>query len=178
MRIYKKVIFLPLAVWLLLGAFGSSAYSQTKVGYIDSKKIIEGMQETQDAKTRLNNLVSEWQTELQTLQDSLKAMKADYENKKLILTDQLKQQIEQEITNLNTQIEQFKVDKFGEGGEYFQRQVEFMRPVHDKIFSAIQQVARDEDFDYVFDRSSEILLLYVNERYDITAKVQTLIQGP
>lgn len=178
MRIYKKVIFLPLAVWLLLGAFGSSAYSQTKVGYIDSKKIIEGMQETQDAKTRLNNLVSEWQTELQTLQDSLKAMKADYENKKLILTDQLKQQIEQEIANLNTQIEQFKVDKFGEGGEYFQRQVEFMRPVHDKIFSAIQQVARDEDFDYVFDRSSEILLLYVNERYDITAKVQTLIQGP
>ncbi len=178
MRIYKKVIFLPLAVWLLLGAFGTSAYSQTKVGYIDSKKIIEGMQETQDAKTRLNNLVSEWQTELQTLQDSLKAMKADYENKKLILTDQLKQQIEQEITNLNTQIEQFKVEKFGEGGEYFQRQVEFMRPVHDKIFSAIQQVARDEDFDYVFDRSSEILLLYVNERYDITAKVQTLIQGP
>src|SRR5690606_19322813 len=151
MRIYKKVIFLPLAVWLLLGAFGTSAYSQTKVGYIDSRKIIEGMQETQDAKTRLNNLVSEWQTELQTLQDSLKAMKADYENKKLILTDQLKQQIEQEITNLNTQIEQFKVEKFGEGGEYFQRQVEFMRPVHDKIFSAIQQVARDEDFDYVFD---------------------------
>lgn len=177
MRIYRKVFYLPLIVCLFLGAAGITN-SQTKVGYIDSKKIIDGMQETQDAKTRLNDLVSGWQTELQTLQDSLTTMKADYENKKLILTDQLKQQIEQEITGLNTQIEQFKVQKFGEGGEYFQKQVEFMRPVHDKIFSAIQQVAREEDFDYVFDRSSEILLLYVNERYDITARVQTLIQGP
>jgi outer membrane protein len=178
MRKFNKIFLLPLMASLLVLFSGTNGNSQTKVGYIDSKRIIDGMQETQDAKTRLNDLVSTWQTELQVLQDSLKSMKADYENKKLILTDQLKQQIEQEITDLNTQIEQFKVAKFGEGGEYFQKQVEFMKPVHDKIFSAIQQVAREEDFDYVFDRSSEILLLYVNERYDITARVQTLIQGP
>ena len=157
---------------------GSTLHAQTKVGYIDSKRIVESMQETQDAKSRLDNLVSEWQSELTLLQDSLKTMKDDYENKKLILTEQLKSQIEQEIKDLSTYIENFKIQKFGENGEYFQKQVEFMKPVQDKIFSAIQQVAREEDFDYVFDRSSEILLLYVNERYDITAKVQELVNGP
>ena len=136
------------------------------------------MQETQDAKSRLDNLVAEWQTELKVLQDSLKAMKEDYENKKLILTDQLKQQLELEIRDMEAQVEDFKIQKFGENGEYFQKQVEFMKPVHDKIFSAIQKVAREDDYDYIFDRNSEILLLYVNERYDITAKVLELVQGP
>lgn len=176
MKIFKISTYIFCII--VLFSMSSVLYSQTKVGYIDSKRIVESMQETQDAKSRLDNLVSEWQSELTLLQDSLKAMKDDYENKKLILTEQLKSQIEQEIKDLSTYIENYKVQKFGENGEYFQKQVEFMKPVHDKIFSAIQQVAREEDFDYVFDRSSEILLLYVNERYDITAKVQELVNGP
>lgn len=175
-----KIIKINAYIFSLIVLFSasSSVSAQTKVGYIDSKRIVESMQETQDAKSRLDNLVSQWQSELTQLQDSLKIMKDDYENKKLILTDQLKSQIEQDIKTLSTEIENFKIQKFGENGEYFQKQVEFMKPVHDKIFSAIQQVAREEDFDYVFDRSSEILLLYVNERYDITAKVQELVNGP
>lgn len=177
MNACRRFIFLSLIALCLYG-FAAPAQAQTKVGYLDSKKIIDGMQETQDAKSRLDNLVSEWQTELKVLQDSLKVMKDDYENKKLILTEQLKQQLEQEITGMQTRIEDFKTQKFGENGEYFQKQVEFMKPVHDKIFSAIQKVAREDDYDYIFDRNSEILLLYVNERYDITAKVQTLVQGP
>lgn len=177
MNAYRRFIFLTFAA-LAFFAFASTVNAQTKVGYIDSKRIVDGMQETQDAKSRLDNLVTEWQAELNVLQDSMKIMKEDYENKKLILTDQLKQQLEQEIKDIQTQIEDFKTQKFGENGEYFQRQVEFMKPVHDKIFSAIQKVAREDDYDYIFDRNSEILLLYVNERYDITAKVLTLIQGP
>jgi outer membrane protein len=177
MDAYRKFIFLSVIVFSFYG-FVSPATAQTKVGYIDSKKIIDGMQETQDAQSRLNNLVGDWQNELKILQDSLKTMKDDYENKKLILTEQLKQQLEQEIKDLGTEIEDFKAQKFGENGEYFQKQVEFMKPVHDKIFSAIQKIAREDDYDYIFDRNSEILLLYVNERYDITAKVQTLVQGP
>ena len=135
------------------------------------------MQEATDAKQKLDNLVAEWQRELTVLQDSLKNMKEDFDKKKLILTEQLKQQKEQEIADLETFISNFKVGKFGENGEYFQKQKEFMKPVQDRIFLAIQTVAEDEDFDYVFDRSSEILLLYVNERYDLTAKVMKIIEG-
>ncbi len=146
-------------------------YAQTKVGYIDSKRIIDAMQDSRDAKLRLDNLVTEWQGELKVLQDSLKFIKDDYEKKKLILTDQLKQQTEAQITGLETAVTNFKVQKFGENGEYFQKQTEFMKPVQDRIFKAIETVAKDGGFDYVFDRSSDIMLLYVNENYDLTAKV-------
>ncbi len=64
----------------------------------------------------------------------------------------------------------FKVQKFGEGGEYFQKPTDFMKPVQDRIFKAIETVAKDGGYDYVFDRSSDILLLFVNENYDLTLK--------
>jgi len=175
--IFQKRFFLYLLLVLFFFIYSSSSFAQTKVGYIDSKKIVESMQEATDAKQKLDNLVAEWQRELTVLQDSLKNMKEDFDKKKLILTEQLKQQKEQEIADLETFISNFKVGKFGENGEYLQKQKEFMKPVQDRIFLAIQTVAEDEDFDYVFDRSSEILLLYVNERYDLTAKVMKIIEG-
>jgi outer membrane protein len=162
---------------VVLIGYSSLASAQTKVGYIDSKKIIDAMQESRDAKTRLDNQVTEWQIELTKLQDSSKIIKEDYDKKKLILTDALKTQFETDIKRLDDAITNFKVQKFGENGEYFQKQVEFMKPVQDRIFLAIEKVAKEDGFDYVFDRSSEILLLYVNEKYDLTAKVQKIVEG-
>jgi len=173
--IRSVIIFFSLTFCLLV--FISDTFSQTKVGYIDSKRILESMQESRDAKQRLDNLVEQWQIDLKTIQDSLKNLKDDYEKKKLILTDQLKQQIEKQISDLDATVINFKVQKFSETGEYFQKQTEFMKPVQDRIFKAIEIVAKDGNFDYVFDRSSDILLLYVNENYDLTAKVIKEIEG-
>lgn len=135
------------------------------------------MQEAKDAKQKLDNLVQEWQKQLTDLQDSLKRTRDDFEKKRLILSEQLKQQYEKNIKDLETNVSNFKVQKFGEGGEYFQKQVEFMKPVQDRIFKAIETVAKKEDFDYIFDRNSDLLLLYVNEKYDVTAKVQKVVEG-
>lgn len=171
----KVIVFICLLTALVCST--SEILSQTKVGYIDSKRILESMQESRDAKLRLDNIVSQWQTDLKTLQDSLKTLKDDYEKKKLILTDQLKKQTEKQIADLEGSVSTFKIQKFGESGEYFQKQTEFMKPVQDRIFKAIETVAKDGGFDYVFDRSSDILLLYVNETYDLTAKVVREIEG-
>ncbi|MBK6771500.1 MAG: OmpH family outer membrane protein [Ignavibacteria bacterium] len=170
----SPVFFIIVLFTVLISA---ESFSQTKVGYIDSKKILESMQDSRDAKMRLDNLVTQWQSDLKVLQDSLKLIKEDFEKKKLILTDQLKQQTEKKIGELETSVNNFKVQKFGETGEYFLKQTEFMKPVQDRIFKAIETVAKDGSFDYVFDRSSDILLLYVNENYDLTAKVIKEIEG-
>lgn len=135
------------------------------------------MQEAKDAKQKLDNLVQEWQKQLTDLQDSLKRSKEDFEKKRLILSEQLKQQYEKTIKDLETTVINFKVQKFGEGGEYFQKQVEFMKPVQDRIFKAIETVAKKDDYDYIFDRNSDLLLLYVNEKYDVTLKVQKVVEG-
>jgi outer membrane protein len=163
------VILLPLSV--------CNVSAQSKIGYVDSKIIIESMEDARDAQKNLDNIVTQWKGELQQLNDSLTLLKEDFEKKKLILTDKVKQQKEEEIKNLEKKISEFKTTKFGENGEYFQKQNELMKPVQDKIFKAIQDVAREGSYDYVFDRSSEILLLYVNEKYDLTQKVIKKLEG-
>ena len=82
----NKVKTLIFFIGLFIG-LASLSQAQTKVGYIDSRKIIDGMQESRDAKTRLDNQVAEWQSELTKLQDSLKIIKDDYDKKKLINLD-------------------------------------------------------------------------------------------
>ena len=176
MKSIKKSLLISCLLFVFLN-LSSLVLSQTKVGYIDSKRILDAMQDSRDAKSRLDNLVSQWQAELKNLQDSLKIAKDDFEKKKLILTDQLKEQTEAQIAALENAVTNFKVEKFGENGEYFVKQTEFMKPVQDRIFQAIEIVAKDGGYDYVFDRSSEILLLYVNENYDLTLKVLNQIQG-
>ena len=61
--------------------------------------------------------------------------------------------------------------KFGHNGELFQKQDEIMKPVQNKVFNAITDIAKEEELDFVFDRSGDVLLLYAKEEYDITAKV-------
>ncbi|HMS63615.1 MAG TPA: OmpH family outer membrane protein [Ignavibacteria bacterium] len=173
-KMHLSIVSVIVFVLLILSG---DIYSQTKVGYIDSKKILESMQDSRDAKQRLDMLVAQWQTELNVLQDSLKILKSDYEKKKLILTEQLKIQTENQINELESRVTNFKVQKFGENGEYFQKQTEFMKPVQDRVFKAIETVAKDGKYDYVFDRNTDVMLMYVNEDYDLTMKVINEIAG-
>lgn len=172
-----KILSLLILSGIIFIAISESVNAQTKVGYVDSKRLVDALPESRDAQQRLDNLVTDWQNEIRELQDSLENKIRDFENKKLILTEELKTQIEQEITNLRNFIETFRVNKFGENGEYFQKQVEFMKPVQEKIYDAITRVAEQENFDYVFDRNSDIFLLYVNERYDLTQKAIRILTG-
>ena len=43
--------------------------------------------------------------------------------------------------------------------------------MENKIFNVIQQIATDEDLDFVFDRSGDVMMLYAKEKYDLTVKV-------
>lgn len=169
-----KIRFFLTAVLLI---FNGLLYSQAKIGYVDSKVIIDGMEDAKDAQTNLDNLVQTWKGEIQQLNDSLNYLKDDFEKKKLILTDNIKKQKQEEIADLEKKISDYKLSKFGESGEYFQKQNELMKPVQDKVFKAIQDVAKEGGYDFVFDRSSQLLLLYMNEKYDLTQKVINKLQG-
>src|SRR3990172_3407920 len=158
-----------LIIFLLVAAF--PILSQQKIGYIDSKVILDNLQDAKDAQTNLDNLVLKWKGELQGLNDSLAFLKDDFEKKKLILTEKVRQQKEEEIKTMEKRISDFRLMKFGENGEYFQKQNELMKPVQDRMFKAIQDVAKEGGYDFVIDRSSQLLLLYMNDKYDLTQKV-------
>ncbi len=160
----KKFIFLILITTVSLS-------SQIKVGYVDSETIMKQLPEAQEAQRKVEALIQQWQVELQKMKDEWKSKYDEYERRKLILTDEARAQMERELSELDRKIADFQMQKFGPDGELYHRQDELIKPIQDKIFNAIKEVAIEEGFDFVFDKSGEILLLYANEKYDLTQKV-------
>ena len=166
---YMKRFFVTCVLLLLVLPGLSNA--QMKIGYVDSDALMDKLPDAQDAKQKLDVLVQEWQGELNKIENTWKTKYDDYEKRKLIMTDQARAELEAELVKLEKQISEYREKKFGTNGEMFQKQDELMKPVQNKVFSAIKEVAQEEDYDYVFDRSGDILLLYAKDKYDITMKV-------
>ena len=164
-----KLIFTSLFVYLPLMSFVSSA--QLKIGYVDSDTIMDNYPDVQDARQKLDALIQEWQTELRKLESDLKLKQDDYDKRKLIMTEQTSTEAKADITKLEKEIADYRDKKFGANGELFQKQNELMKPLQNKVFTIIQQVATEEALDFVFDRSGDILFLYAKPEYDVTSKV-------
>jgi outer membrane protein len=164
-----KLIIISLFVYLPLLSFVSNA--QLKIGYVDSDTIMDNYADVQDARQQLDAIVQEWQSEVRKLESELKAKQDDYDKRKLIMTEQTSIEVMAEITKLQKDIADYRDKKFGANGELFQKQNELMKPIQNKVFTIIQQIATEEEMDYVFDRSGDILFLYAKPEYDLTVKV-------
>jgi outer membrane protein len=164
-----------LAVIAMLVAGG--AFAQSKIGHINSEAIMQALPEAVDAQRSLDGMVAQWESELQKMQADWKKKFDDYDKKKLILTDQARADAEKDLRDLDQAIADFRNKKFGQNGELFQKQNEVMKPIQNKIFKVLEDIAKEDGFDYVFDRSGEILLLYANEKNDLTQRVLARMQS-
>ena len=164
----KKIV---LSVLLYVFIFAGFSYSQLKIGYVDSKTILSKLPDAQDARQKLDAIIKDWQNDLKKLEDQKKVKQDDYDKRKLIMTEQTRKDLEDEIKKIDQQIADYRDKHFGANGELFKQQEDLMKPVQNKVFNAIQDVAKDEDLDFVFDRSNAIVLLFAKDKYDITALV-------
>lgn len=167
MNTYMRLTITVLFALALTGV----ASGQAKIGWINSAAIMEKLPEAQDAQHQIDNLIADWQAELAKIQNEWQKKYEEYDKKKLIMTDQLRVQSEKELQDLDKRIADYRNKKFGQNGELFTKQNELMKPVQNKIFKVISDIAKEDDYDYIFDKSGDILLMYTNEKYDLTARV-------
>lgn len=162
-------------MFFLLIVFFFSSFSfikaQLKIGFVDSDTIMDKFPDAQDARQKLDALIQDWQAELAKLEGNWKTKYDDYEKRKLIMSDQIRAEAEAELIRLEKQIADYRDKKFGANGELFQKQDEIMKPVQNKVFNAIKDVAKEKDFDFIFDRSGDIMLLFAKDEHDVTALV-------
>jgi outer membrane protein len=164
----KKVLILT---FLFVSSITVLTNGQLKIGYVDSDTIMDKFPDAQDARQKLDAIIQEWQTELTKIEGNWKTKYDDYEKRKLIMTDQTRVETEAELVKLEKQISEYREKKFGTNGELFLKQDEIMKPVQNKVFTAIKDVAKDENLDFIFDRSGDVMLLFAKDQYDVTALV-------
>jgi outer membrane protein len=164
----KKILVL---VILITALFSVRIVAQMKIAFFSSEAILKLLPDAQDAQKQLDQLVADWQSQLNKMQEDWKKKFDEYDKRKLIMTEQRRAEAESELRALDQKIADFRNQKFGQNGELFSKQSELMKPVQDRIFKAVQDVAKEEGYDYVFDKSSDVLLMYANEAYDLTQKI-------
>jgi outer membrane protein len=145
--------------------------AQMKIGHLSSEAIMQQLPDAQDAQRQLDALVAEWQGTLTRMQQDWKEKFDDYDKRKLIMTDARRAEAEKELRDLDQRIADYRNQKFGQNGELFTKQNDLMKPIQDRVFKVIEEIAKEEDYDYVLDKSGEILLMYANTEHDLTEKV-------
>jgi outer membrane protein len=148
------------------------AQSPQKIGFVDSQVILTQLPEAIKAQSDLDALTSKWSNQVDSMKMALQQQYADVQKQLATMTDEQKQLKQKELIDKEQQIYAFQNQKFGQpNGEIYQKQDTIFEPVKKKIYAAIEQVAKEEGMQFVFDKSGDILLLYADSAFDITFKV-------
>jgi outer membrane protein len=160
----KKVL-----IALMVLAFNAAISQQ--IAYIEIEKIINQMPEYKRANEVIETQVLQWEGEVEDKFEAVENLYQEYVKNERNFSDDVKLQKQDEIVETEKQAKAFREEKFGKDGELTKLKEQHIQPLQDNIFKAAEKVARANNYDYVFDRSSESNWIFVKPEHDITAKV-------
>lgn len=155
-------------VFILIGIV-QQTYAQ-RIGYINSATIREKYPEARNAEQRLESIVGDWKREMDEMQRAIENLSEEIVKNRLIWTDKERQDKERLLVQKKEERQAFANKKFGPGGEYDATIPLVTKGVEEKIYAAVQEVCFEENFDIVWDKSTQPLA-FINPKYDLTVKV-------
>lgn len=164
----KSIIFS--AILLVTAVIFSLPLSAQKIAFIASDIIRDKFPEAKAADQRVRSMVDEWKRELEDMEKKIEDAKFEIRKNRLIWSDEEKKTKDKELEELQVQKLEFARRKFEAGGEYDATVKQMMSPIEEKIYAAVQQVAADEGYDIIWDKSQNPLP-YSNSKFDMTVKV-------
>lgn len=167
-----KRLFFLFFLWSALVWKGPYLYAQDqKIGFFESEVILAQIPEYKGIEQRLQLLSDGWNQELQELEEEIKALEDDYQAKEILYTEEIRVQKRNEITQKKQARDAFLNQKFGPQGEYFQNQRNLLEPIQRQIFTALRTVAQKQGFDFVFDRSGDIYMVYARGEWNLNEAI-------
>ncbi len=165
--------FLLAVTGMCLLLLGSTAISQNlKIGFVDSQKIFEGLPEAQEAQKVLDAKLQLWQDTLDLRSRSFQSDFEAYQAQQGTMSAAAKEERQQELLRIQQSVQEYRNAKFGQGGEAARMRVEILNPLQKKVLVAIEEVAKEEKINFMFDKLEDAaLLLYAEAKFDYTFKV-------
>ena len=165
----KKIIAL-LALVFTLGAAQAQRYA-----VIDSKYILEKMPEYKEAQGKLDQFSQLWQQEIDAKQATLDKMYKDYDAEQIMLPDALKKKREDELYNKEKELRDLQKRRFGFEGDLFKKRQELIKPIQDKVYTAIQKLAVEKSYDFILDKSEGITVIFADPKLDRSEDVLRIL---
>ena len=158
-----------LAAAVLAAVLPISALAQTKIGFVNTERIMRDSAPAEQASKRLEAEFAKKQRDLQKLADKLKQMQNDLQKNAMTMSDAQRRSKEREFSELSRELNRRDRD-FRD--EVNQRRNEEIGQLRDKATRVIQQIAEREHYDLILQDA-----VYVNPRIDITDKVIKALEG-
>ena len=171
----KLKLFLTLVLCLLY--FSIHAQRGTRIAYIDMDVILSKNKEFRTANQLLDEKITQWKKEVELKKIQLKRLEDQFAVEKILLTPELISDRELEIKNFASEIVSLQEKRFGPNGDMMIQKNQLLKPVQDQVLSIVQDIAKERKYDFVFDRSSDIIMLYSAKNYDISELVLRRIQA-
>lgn len=143
----------------------------TKVGYIDMEYILQNVPDYTEATIQLEQKAQKWKQEIETKKVELNTIKDALKAEKALLTKELIDERETEIKFLENEMLEYQQKRFGPNGDLIQQKSILAMPIQDQVFTAIQDIAVAKKYDFVFDKSSDLTMLFADKRFDISDQV-------
>lgn len=163
----KRIAFIIITVCLPFLSFSQ------RFGYVDTEYILDLLPEYRSAQKQLDQIADDWQKEMEKMQVQIDKMNKDYQAEQVLLTEDLRKKREEEIKSKEKELKDYRTKKFGYEGDLFKKRLELVKPIQDKVFDAVQKVAKQSALDFIFAKSGELIMLYSNARYDKSDEVLT-----
>ena len=148
--------------------FVAQAQKTTKIGYIDMEYILEKVPEYAEAKNQLEQKANTWKQEIETKKNEIKKLKDALASEKVLLTKELINDKEEEINVLEKEMLDYQQKRFGPQGDLMIQKSALVKPIQDQVFNIVQDIAVQRKYDFIFDKSSDLTMLFTAERFDIS----------
>ena len=144
------------------------AQKGARVGYIDMNVILENVQEYGKASQLLDKNIEKWRKEIELKKIQLKQYEDQLNTERILLTPELIKDREMEIKDFASEIVNLQEKRFGPQGDMIIQRSKLIQPVQDQVLTVVKQIAEEKKYDFIFDRSSSVTMLYSAKIYDIS----------
>jgi len=139
-----------------------------KFGYINSELIVKKLPDYKKAEEELQNLSQKWQQEIDTKKKEVDKLKENYKAEEVLLTEEMKKERQDTITAREKDLKEYQKKIFGFEGMLFLKRQELIKPIQDKVYEAVEKVAKAKQLQVVFDKAADLVMIYTNPIHDYT----------
>ena len=165
----KKTIFFQVFILLFVSEIFSQ--KQLRVGYINMDYILTNLDDYNTANQEYNIKLDLWRKEIESRKLSIKVANEELEIKKPLIPEEIYQNLKDEIDFDEKQLNEYIQKRFGPEGDWLIQEKILIQPIQDEVLAIVQKIAEKNKFDFIFDKSSAIIMLYSEKKYDISELV-------
>lgn len=158
-------------ILILFGMLFVLGVNAQKIAFVDTDRILDKIPEYKSAQDKLDALAIQYQKDIEELQTEIDNMNASYQADKILLSKSMRKKREEAIAQKQFDLSELKKKHFGPKGDLYKERQKLVKPIQDKVYKAIQEVAESGRYAFVLDSSSKFAVLYYSDKYDKTDDV-------